>query len=276
MIETPQVSIVIPTFNRADYLRRGLSALRAVDYSPLQIVVVDGQSTDHTQGVIEEFRDIVSVSVSEPDKGEYDAINKGILATKSEIVKLLTDDDVLQKDGIRIGVDYMLKNPDVDILFAQCNVWRSENGKTFFDSTTNYIDESALDPKRYFITSPGPPSLGSFIRRRTFEKIGMFATDFVIGDYEFWARAVVHGIRIGLIPDVVVDYHLTGENTVVKREKEIRNDMVRIAQRYGDEEAVAYALRIQRKGDNHQRLRKLAHRIGFHPYRWLAKFKKPS
>jgi glycosyltransferase involved in cell wall biosynthesis len=84
-------SIVIPTFNRRDMVLEAIASARAQDWNAVEIIVIDGGSTDGTQEVVS--REPSIRLISEPDRGVYDALNKGIAAATGEIVGLLNSDD---------------------------------------------------------------------------------------------------------------------------------------------------------------------------------------
>ena len=92
-IMSKQFSIITVTWNNADGLRRTLKSVSALDYSCLELIVVDGASTDDTSSVIEEYKDIVTVFISEKDSGIYNAMNKGINHVTGDYVVFMNAGD---------------------------------------------------------------------------------------------------------------------------------------------------------------------------------------
>jgi len=238
------------------------------DYPNLEVIVIDGGSTDDTVNLLKSYGDKIARWVSEPDGGEYFAINKGVRLATGGIVKPIADDDVLRPGCFHLAACYFAEHPEVDILFGQAQIWQEIDGVPVPQNTTYYTDASNLKPERYFRTRPGLPSLASFVRSRVFEKIGLFATDFVIGDYEFWGRAVSRKVPIGLIPDVVVDYHYTGENGIFTKADRIRWDRVRIAHRYGTPSDLVFELRNAIVMEIKVKFGPFLHKLGIYPHTW--------
>jgi glycosyltransferase involved in cell wall biosynthesis len=251
-----------------------LDKLLETDYPNLEVIVLDGASNDNTINVLKSYGNKITGWVSEKDGGEYDALNKGISIATGEIIKHMTDDDIIQPEAFRVVGAFFAAHPDVGIVFTQVRWWEEKDGKAILLDTSNYTDPTVLKP-RAFIRSmrnkPGPPTLGGFVRRWVFEKIGVFSTDFIIGDYEFWARAVSMEIPIALMPDILSDYYYTGENAVTLKTRQIVIDMINIARKYGTANDVAYYIRILLKRDFMRLAAVPFHAMGIHPLRWLER-----
>jgi glycosyltransferase len=229
---------------------------------------MDGASTDDTVRVLKSYGDRITKWVSERDGGEYAALNKGIMWSTGDYIMHFTDDDIIIPTSLRSVGEFAANNSDVDIIFAQVNLWREVNGRFVQYGVTKYLDPIALKPSRYFRRSSGPPTQGAFVNRRLYERIGLHATNYVISDYEFWARAIKFEAKCALLPIVVADYHYTGENTVITNAKQIRRDHIRIASTYGSQTDKIIVWHTQTLI---AALTTLSHAIGFHPLRrWLS------
>ncbi len=240
MSALPSISVVIATRNRAQTLRRTLEKLFESGYPDLEVIVVDGASTDGTVDLLRSYENRITRWVSEPDEGEYWAYNKGIRMATGEIVKLMSDDDVLRPKAFRLAAEYFTSHPETDIVFGQTVFWVDSTGSSKqIDDASGLLykpherDESRLTLRHWLRETTGVHSLSAFIRRRVFEKIGPLSTDYVCGDIEFWGRAALAGIRMGMMPQEVVDYHMTGLNGVTTKRWKVAADMVRINVRYG-------------------------------------------
>src|SRR5712692_3457942 len=98
-----RVSYILTTRNRAPFLDKALANVREYITPEDELIVIDGASTDDTAEVIEKHGDIVSVFQSEPDYGEAHGFNKGILLSRGQIIKILSDDDYLYPDAVRFA-----------------------------------------------------------------------------------------------------------------------------------------------------------------------------
>lgn len=242
MSDWPKISVVVATRNRATYLKRMLDKLLEDDYPNMEIIVVDGASTDGTGQLLESYGSRITRWVSEPDEGEYFAYNKGLALATGEIVKLMTDDDLLRQGSLRIAADFFQKHPDVDIVFGQTVYWNEENGRTQFLRESCMTSPDRLTLRHWIRETHGVSSLAPFIRRRVFERIGFLATKYACGDMEFWARAAAQGVKMGLMPHVVADYFFTGFNNVIRKRLKVSADMVAINWRYGDASDLVHCL----------------------------------
>jgi glycosyltransferase involved in cell wall biosynthesis len=109
----PKVSFITVVFNNKENLKKTLSAIRNQKYKNVEIVIIDGGSTDGTLEVISEYKDIISYSVSEKDSGIYDAMNKGIRAATGDYVWFMNSGDIPFDEGILVNVFKGEKNGDV-------------------------------------------------------------------------------------------------------------------------------------------------------------------
>src|SRR6476660_6711550 len=89
----PGISIIIPTLNQGQYIESAIHSVLQQGYSNLELIVIDGGSTDNTLQVIEKYRNKIDYFVSEKDSGQTEAINKGLKVAKGDIVTWLNSDD---------------------------------------------------------------------------------------------------------------------------------------------------------------------------------------
>jgi len=232
MSEWPKISVVIATLNRSPYLKKMLDNLFKDDYPNLEVIVIDGASKDDTVELLKSYGNKISKWKSEPDQGEYFAINKGLQMATGEIIKPMTDDDILRPGVFFLAAEYFATHPDIDIVFGQAASWREENGKVSF------IEESSCHPERLSLhhwlrETHGFNSIAAFIRSSVFRRIGLFSTEYCAGDVEYWTRAAHLRIKMGLMPQVVVDYYYRDFMGVITKWREIARDRFRINVRYG-------------------------------------------
>ena len=94
MATVPKISVVTPCFNMAGYIESTVRSILDQDYPNLEYIVVDGGSTDGTLGIVQKHADRIARIISEPDDGQYDAVQKGFAAASGEILAWLNADDV--------------------------------------------------------------------------------------------------------------------------------------------------------------------------------------
>ena len=95
-----KLSIITINYNNAEGLERTLNSVLAQTYDKIEHIIVDGGSKDHTLYIIEAFKDDYLRVISEPDKGLYDAINKGIKMATGDVVGIINSDDFFHRDDI--------------------------------------------------------------------------------------------------------------------------------------------------------------------------------
>jgi len=127
----PRITVVTPVFNGEDYIGRAIESVLGQGYPNLEYLIEDGASTDGTLSVAERYRDGLTGIGSQPDRGMYDAIGRGLERATGEIFCYLNSDDVLLPGALfRVG-EFFARNPKVDIVYHEdivdVNGWRYPN-----------------------------------------------------------------------------------------------------------------------------------------------------
>ena len=120
---TPLVSVIVPSFNQAEFIKDTITSILVQDYDNIEVLVIDGGSNDGTVDILKEYGDSIKW-ISEPDNGQGDAINKGLQISKGEIIGWLNSDDFyIYRNVVRTVVDYFKNDSSIDILYGD-GVWR--------------------------------------------------------------------------------------------------------------------------------------------------------
>jgi len=204
-----RVSIITVCFNSEKTIKQTIESVLNQNYYNIEYVIIDGGSKDNTLNIIEIYRSKINKIVSEPDKGIYDAINKGIQLASGEVVGILNSDDVLDNcDIINKIVENFESNKELDSVIGDI-AFINNNGKL-------YRKFSALhwNPTK-FAWGMMPPHPTFYCKKNIFYKYGFYRIDFKIAaDYELMMRfLLVNNISYKYIPIVFVNMNLGGVST---------------------------------------------------------------
>ena len=204
-----KVSIITVCFNSAETIEDTVKSVLGQDYKDIEYVVVDGDSTDGTLGIIRRYENTISKVISEPDKGMYDAMNKGLRVTTGDIVGFLNADDFYASEKVVGRIVETMGANKVDCCYGDVQyVARNDPGKTV-RRWKSQAYQNGLFEKGWH-----PPHPAFFVKRQMYEKYGHFNSKFKIAaDYELMLRFLrKHGIKSCYIPSVLVRMRIGGKS----------------------------------------------------------------
>lgn len=203
------VSIITVVRNGADTIRDCIESVLGQSY-PVEYIVIDGGSTDGTMDIVRGYSSRIAKMVSEPDKGIYDAMNKGIAAATGDIVGCLNADDIYADNEAVATVMREFEAKGVDSVFADLVYVKREDTSR----VVRYYNSSSFKPDMFaYGWMPGHPTF--FVKRSCYEKYGLFKTDYAIAaDYEMLTRMLgKHRISYSHIPRVLTKMRTGGVST---------------------------------------------------------------
>ncbi len=223
------VSIITVVYNGADTIRDCLDSVLSQTYPHLEYIVIDGGSTDGTAEIVRSYGPKIARFISEPDKGIYDAMNKGIHLATGDVIGLLNADDLYQHPHVISTVVSTLNQTGSDAVYSNMvYVDRQDTSRVLrYWSGGTYRAGSFL-----WGWMPAHPTL--FVRRKVYEQYGVFTTALrSAADYELMLRFIHrHQIRISYL----------NELTVMMRAGGISNQTWRHRLRANREDAEAWRL----------------------------------
>ena len=178
-----KISIITVCYNSAKTIEKTFKSVQSQTYNNIEYIVVDGGSKDTTLDIVQKYKELVSQSVSEPDKGLYDAMNKGIKMATGDLVGILNSDDIFTNDHVLENVaNFHLENKEIDASVGNILQF-NEEGKT----VRKYSAKNWNPEKLKIGFMPAHPAI--FFKRDLFKKYGLYHLDFTIGaDYELITR----------------------------------------------------------------------------------------
>ncbi|MDD2495766.1 MAG: glycosyltransferase family 2 protein [Tissierellia bacterium] len=179
-----KISIITTTYNSASTIKDTLESVNSQNYSIIEHIIVDGGSKDNTLSLVERYGKSVSTVISEPDKGIYDAMNKGIKAATGDVIGMLNSDDFFTSDDIIETVVDNFKNSDIDALYGDIHFVNPDD----ISKCVRYYSSAIFKPSLFrFGFMPAHPSF--YMKRELYEKHGLYSLDYKIAsDYDLLIR----------------------------------------------------------------------------------------
>lgn len=221
------ISIVTPSFNQAPYIEETIKSVLSQDYPEIEYIIVDGGSTDGTVDIIRQYEKRISWWVSEKDKGQTDAINKGFARAKGDVLAWINSDDTYERGAVAAAAKYLQEHPTLGMVYGDCN-FISQNGKVIgkFDAAqTNY----RLIRQGYVHI----PQQTMFFRAGLWKQVGPLDPSFYFAmDYDLWTR-ISRRAEIKYVPQTWANFRLHTSGKTIMADDRCWPEMVRVHYRDG-------------------------------------------
>jgi len=202
------VSVITVCYNCVGTIRDTIESVLSQKYTDIEYIIIDGGSTDGTLEVINQYKEKIQKIVSEPDKGIYDAMNKGINLASGDIIGFLNGDDIYANKDVLTTIAYTLEDKSISACYADLE-FVNDNNKTIRKYNSGIFKPSLIA----WGWMPAHPTL--YVKRSVFEAYGGFKTSYKIAaDFEFVARIFgKYGLSSKYIPDVLIKMKQGGIST---------------------------------------------------------------
>jgi len=211
----PLFTVVIPTYNQADYLKEAIDSVLAQSFAEFEIIVVNNHSTDNTRGVIEEFHDPRIKAIDFSNEGVIGAgRNVGIRAAKGDYVCFLDSDDTWYPEKLAEVAQVIQEDPEIGLICHNQDMVRDG----VVEQQTNYGPPSDYTGKIYDYVlgaSNGPSTSATTVSRSVLEDVSGFSEDrafITVEDYELWLR-LAKVCRFHFIDSVLGTHMYHGESS---------------------------------------------------------------
>lgn len=205
-----KVSIITVCYNSEQYLKSAIESVLSQDYKNVEYIIVDGASKDGTLDIIKSYGNKITKVISEPDKGIYDAMNKGIKAATGDVVGILNSDDYFTDENSVSAITECFKQSELDAVYGDIKFVNPDN----LNKTVRYYSGKHFKNWMYRFGMM-PPHATVYIKRNLFDKFGYYKPDFkVSADIELLMRYfVVNKIRTTYIAKDMVTMRTGGVST---------------------------------------------------------------
>lgn len=184
----PKISIITPSYNQAEFIKRTIDSVLSQNYPNLEYIVMDGGSTDKTIEILKKYGKRI-IWKSEKDRGQGNALNKGLSMSTGDLLAYLNSDDTLEPNALKTIAQFYVRNPQTQWFIGKCKIV-DEKDREIRKQVTAYKN---LWLKKYnhqtllildYISQPA-----SFWTRTAYKEIGQFnEKEYWELDYEYWLR----------------------------------------------------------------------------------------
>lgn len=203
MKQTPFFSIITVCYNAADTIEKTIQSVLNQTCKDFEYIVIDGASTDGTVDIVYSYNKQLSYFVSEPDKGIYDAMNKGIRASKGTYIAFMNANDWYETDALEI-IMQRAKCGMPEILYGLVRQYDNGVHKGYIGTSGSFDPEELHFVNLYC-------HQGLFIKKTLFEQLGVYDTTYrILADYEWILNAHDMDINPVIVQQIVANYAMGG------------------------------------------------------------------
>ena len=209
-----KISLITATYNSAETLRDTLQSVLNQTFKDIDYIIVDGNSKDNTMDIVKEFESLFEGRlrwVSEPDKGIYDAMNKGVKMAQGDVVGILNSDDFFAANDILEKVNAAFtENPAIDGVYADVRYveWNDTSKTVRMFSGKDFKREKLCWGKM-------PPHPSFYVKRECYDNFGLYSLNYPIcADYDMFVKMIwIGNINTLYINDVFVNMRSGGTSS---------------------------------------------------------------
>lgn len=227
MTEQPLVSIVTPSFNQAPYLESAMASVLDQDYPKTEYILLDGGSTDGSPEIIKKYADKLAYWISEPDRGQTDAINKGFAHANGKYLAWLNADDRLKPNAVSEAVQFLEVHPDVGMVYG-CAEYIDSQGHVIGNFPAAQTDYGAL--RRGYVHIP---QQAAFWRRDLWQQVAPLDVSFTFAmDYDLWVRLAKIS-KLQYLPCPWAQFRLHSDSKTLQNDQRAWDEMLKVHFREG-------------------------------------------
>ncbi len=206
----PTLSVITPSFNSEEFIEAAILSVSRQPGVSVEHIVVDNASADNTLAIVKRYGEVQWVS--ECDRGQSDAINKGFLSATGDLVGWLNADDYYLPGGLEAIARAAQQHPEADVIYGDC-VFVDRGGKIVRSKVEHGFDRSVLMYFGCYI-----PSTATFFRRSIIDSGLLLDCDYrVCMDFEYFARLAHAGFKFHYVPHFIAAFRWHGSNVSLQQ-----------------------------------------------------------
>ena len=225
----PKITIVTPSYNQGKFIEKTILSVVQQGYPNLEYIVIDGGSNDNTLEIINKYQDYLDYWVSEPDRGQAHAINKGLEQATGDIIAFLNSDDLYLPETLSFVANFFTEHPEIDFICGQTEFINQKSQPTsgFADLFKVEINDMTMTETCH-IAQPS-----TFFRASAYQKNGNFNESLhYCFDYDFWLRAYLNGAKFATTNQTLSQFriHDNSKTNTAYTEGKFDRDFIQIYQ----------------------------------------------
>ena len=221
------VSVITPSYNQARYLEETIHSVLNQQGVELEYIIIDGGSTDGSREIIEKYAPLLAGWVSEKDRGQTDAINKGFARARGDIFAWLNSDDTYEPGAVQAAVGYLQAHPQTGLVYGDTH---------YIDEHSRVIGRFPAAQTDYHKLRQGYvhiPQQAAFFRAELWRKVGPLDPSFFFAmDYDLWVRLAALA-RVDYVPQVWANFRLHADAKTISADDRCWPEMLRVHYRDG-------------------------------------------
>ena len=227
----PLVSILMPVYKTASYLREAMDSMLSQTFVDFELIVLNDCSPDDAEAILDTYTDPRIVRYKgEKNVGLSNVLNVGIGMAHGKYIARMDSDDVSSPQRLQIQVDYLESHPDIDLVSVGMRLFGTKEAIWTREQDAEKVKINALFHSPVLHAS-------SMWRKDSFEKHGLrFRQEMVPSeDYDLWTRALLNGLKLVNLPEVLYKYRMHDAQATLQTEKtrekdrEVRKNYLRVA-----------------------------------------------
>jgi glycosyltransferase involved in cell wall biosynthesis len=224
----PFISVITPSYNQVRFLRDNLVSVLNQCYTEYEHIIIDGGSTDGTVDILKSYDKRISYWVSEPDRGQSDALNKGLAAASGEVIGWQNSDDFYLPGAFHFVGETFRENPEIDVIYGDY-LYVNEGNRIV--GSKKYTP--CFDIREYLYVGANISNQSVFFRREALEKVGGFDVDLHLAmDFDLFLKLSAFA-RFKHVRTYLGAYRVHGEQKGQTHREEDREEYRLIRERAG-------------------------------------------